>query len=48
MFLPSSRLPDSISLDEGAVVEPLSVAVYACERAGVGLGSQVLICGAGI
>ncbi|XP_069942709.1 sorbitol dehydrogenase-like isoform X2 [Cherax quadricarinatus] len=41
------KLPDHVSLEEGALVEPLSVAVHACQRAGVTLGSDVLICGAG-
>ncbi|XP_033118858.1 sorbitol dehydrogenase-like [Anneissia japonica] len=41
------RLPDNVSFDEGALLEPLSVAVYGCERGGVGLGSSVLVCGAG-
>ncbi|KAK8745648.1 hypothetical protein OTU49_000302, partial [Cherax quadricarinatus] len=41
------KLPDHVSLEEGALLEPLSVGVHACERAGVTLGSSVLICGAG-
>ena len=41
------KLPDHVSFDEGALLEPLSVAVYACQRAGVKMGSRVLICGAG-
>eukprot|EP01102_Stenamoeba_stenopodia_P014736 TRINITY_DN4933_c0_g1_i3.p1 TRINITY_DN4933_c0_g1~~TRINITY_DN4933_c0_g1_i3.p1 ORF type:complete len:352 (-),score=48.11 TRINITY_DN4933_c0_g1_i3:28-1083(-) len=41
------KLPDNVSLDEGALLEPLSVAVHACSRAGVGPGSGVLITGAG-
>ncbi len=41
------RLPDNVSFDEGALLEPLSVGVHACRRAGVGLGSKVLVCGAG-
>ena len=36
-----------MSFDEGALLEPLSVGVHACRRAGVGLGSKVLVCGAG-
>ena len=36
-----------MSFDEGALLEPLSVAVHACRRAGVQLGSKVLVCGAG-
>jgi len=41
------KLPDHVTLEEGALLEPLSVAVHACKRAGVTLGAQVLICGAG-
>ncbi|RWS16313.1 sorbitol dehydrogenase-like protein [Dinothrombium tinctorium] len=41
------KLPDNVSFEEGALLEPLSVAVYACKRAGVTIGSNVLICGAG-
>lgn len=41
------RLPDHVSLEEGALLEPLSVGVHACQRAGITLGSQVLILGAG-
>lgn len=42
-----NRIPDNVSDDEGALLEPLSVAVHACRRAGVSLGHTVLICGAG-
>eukprot|EP00057_Strongylocentrotus_purpuratus_P023238 XP_011677712.1 PREDICTED: sorbitol dehydrogenase-like [Strongylocentrotus purpuratus] len=41
------KLPDHVSLEEGALLEPLSVGVHACKRAGVTIGSKVLICGAG-
>jgi len=41
------KLPDHVSFEEGALLEPLSVGVHATNRAGVGLGSTVLICGAG-
>ena len=41
------KLPDHVSFDEGALLEPLSVGVHACQRAGVKIGSRVLICGAG-
>ncbi|KAK6173431.1 hypothetical protein SNE40_016883 [Patella caerulea] len=41
------KLPDHVSLDEGAMLEPLSVAVYSCKRAEIDLGSTVLVCGAG-
>ncbi|ROT63366.1 putative sorbitol dehydrogenase-like [Penaeus vannamei] len=40
-------LPDHVTLEEGAILEPLSVGVHACRRAGVTLGSTVLVCGAG-
>ena len=36
-----------MSFEEGALLEPLSVAVHACRRAGVTMGDTVLICGAG-
>lgn len=42
------RLPDTVTLEEGALIEPLSVGVHACRRAGVTAGSSVLICGAGL
>ncbi|CAK8680365.1 unnamed protein product [Clavelina lepadiformis] len=41
------RLPNSLSYEEGALIEPLSVAIHACRRAKVTLGHMVLICGAG-
>ncbi|BES94295.1 Sorbitol dehydrogenase [Nesidiocoris tenuis] len=41
------KLPPHVSLEEGALLEPLSVGVHACRRAGVGLGSNVLVLGAG-
>ncbi|MEO6021402.1 MAG: NAD(P)-dependent alcohol dehydrogenase [Knoellia sp.] len=40
-------LPDSVSLDEGAMLEPLSVGIWACRRAGVAPGVRVLVTGAG-
>ncbi len=40
-------LPDHVSLDEGALLEPLSVGIHACRRAGVEPGSHVLVMGAG-
>ena len=43
------RLPDNVSLDAGALVEPLAVAVHACEnRAQMKAGEHVFISGAGI
>jgi len=41
------KLPGSISFEEGALIEPLSIGVYACERGSVKLGDKILICGAG-
>ncbi|CAI0547021.1 unnamed protein product [Linum tenue] len=41
------KLPDDISLEEGAMCEPLSVGVHACRRANVGPETNVLIMGAG-
>jgi len=41
------KLPDNVSYDEAACCEPLSVGVHACTRAGVTIGSRVLILGAG-
>ena len=41
------KIPDDMSMEEAALMEPTSVAVHACRRAGVELGKTVLICGAG-
>jgi hypothetical protein len=41
------RLPDHVSFEEGALLEPLSVGVHVCKRAGVSVGHRVLVCGAG-
>lgn len=41
------RLPDTISYEEGALLEPLSVALACIERSGLRLGDPVVICGAG-
>ena len=41
------KLPDHVSFEEGALLEPLSVGVHACRRAGVSNGDHVLVCGAG-
>ncbi|MES2092336.1 MAG: NAD(P)-dependent alcohol dehydrogenase [Actinomycetota bacterium] len=40
-------LPDSVSDEAGALLEPLSVGIAACRRAEVGPGSRVLVAGAG-
>lgn len=41
------KLPDHVSLAEGALLEPLSVGVHACKRANITISSKVLILGAG-
>jgi L-iditol 2-dehydrogenase len=41
------RLPDNVSTRAGALCEPLSVGIHACNRADVGTGDSVLITGAG-
>jgi (R,R)-butanediol dehydrogenase / meso-butanediol dehydrogenase / diacetyl reductase len=41
------RLPESLSLADGALVEPLAVAVHGVKRAGIGPDSRVLVLGAG-
>jgi L-iditol 2-dehydrogenase len=40
-------VPDSMSDDAAALLEPLSVGIWACRRGGVGPGSRVLVTGAG-
>ncbi|XP_050070344.1 sorbitol dehydrogenase-like isoform X2 [Anopheles maculipalpis] len=41
------KLPDHVTMEEGALLEPLAVAVYAGRRAQIGLGHKVIIFGAG-
>jgi threonine dehydrogenase-like Zn-dependent dehydrogenase len=41
------RLPDNVSDEEGALMEPLAVAVQDCRRAGVEAGKSVLVLGSG-
>ena len=40
-------LPDSLSDNAGALMEPLSVGIWACKRGGVTAGDHVLVTGAG-
>lgn len=40
-------VPDSVSYDAAALLEPLSVGVWACEKGGVRVGTRVLVTGAG-
>ena len=41
------KLPDEMSFEEGALVEPTAVAVQACKEGGVKFGDKVAIFGAG-
>jgi 2-desacetyl-2-hydroxyethyl bacteriochlorophyllide A dehydrogenase len=41
------RLPDNISYEEGALVEPLSVAMHAVKKSGIRLGNTSAVFGAG-
>lgn len=41
------KLPENVSLEEGAMCEPISVGVHACRRANIGPETNVLIMGAG-
>jgi L-iditol 2-dehydrogenase len=41
------KIPDSMSLDAAALLEPLAVGVWAVQRAGIGMGASVAVFGAG-
>ncbi|HYH01670.1 MAG TPA: alcohol dehydrogenase catalytic domain-containing protein, partial [Bacillota bacterium] len=41
------KIPDHLSYDGGALIEPLAVATHAVRRAGIKLGEKVLIIGGG-
>ncbi|ORY15762.1 sorbitol dehydrogenase-like protein [Clohesyomyces aquaticus] len=41
------KLPDNMTFEDGALLEPLSVALAGMDRAGVKLGDPVVVCGAG-
>jgi threonine dehydrogenase-like Zn-dependent dehydrogenase len=41
------KLPEQLSYENGALIEPLAVAVHAVNRAKIGLGEKVVIMGAG-
>uniref|UniRef100_A0A1I8JUV5 Sorbitol dehydrogenase n=1 Tax=Anopheles funestus TaxID=62324 RepID=A0A1I8JUV5_ANOFN len=41
------KLPPNVTMEEGALLEPLAVAVHCCRRGGVGIGNSVLVLGAG-
>lgn len=40
-------IPDNVSDEAAALLEPLSVGIWACKRAEIGPGSRVLVAGAG-
>ena len=46
-MLTPCRLPDDVSLDLGAILEPLGVGIQATKRAQLPVGSTVLVFGAG-
>ncbi|GBG79680.1 hypothetical protein CBR_g29945 [Chara braunii] len=41
------KIPEGLTLEEGAMCEPLSVGVHACRRAGIRPGDKVAVLGAG-
>lgn len=41
------KIPESVTFEEGALVEPLACVVHAVQRAGVSVGQSILICGSG-
>lgn len=41
------KLPDHVTLEDGAMLEPLSVGIHACRRGEVGVGDRVMITGGG-
>ncbi|KAL8611702.1 hypothetical protein ACOMHN_063728 [Nucella lapillus] len=41
------RMPAQMTWEEGALVQPMALALYGCQRAGVKKGHRVLVCGAG-
>ncbi len=41
------KIPDHVSLEAAALLEPLSVAVWAVQRSGIGMGASIAIFGGG-
>ncbi|XP_026325929.1 sorbitol dehydrogenase-like [Hyposmocoma kahamanoa] len=41
------KIPENLTMEEGAAVQPLAIAIHACNRAGIKMGSKLLILGAG-
>ena len=49
-YSPENRtylLPDSITLEEGTLIEPLSVALHAVKKSGISIGQSSVVIGAG-
>ncbi|XP_045776140.1 sorbitol dehydrogenase-like isoform X1 [Maniola jurtina] len=41
------KIPDNLSMEEGAAVQPLAITIHACGRAGIKVGTTLLVLGAG-
>uniref|UniRef100_A0A0M3IQQ4 Alcohol dehydrogenase n=1 Tax=Ascaris lumbricoides TaxID=6252 RepID=A0A0M3IQQ4_ASCLU len=41
------KIADNMTMEDGALLEPLSVAVHATRRANVTIGQKILVLGAG-
>ena len=41
------KLPETVSFEEGSLIEPLSVALHAVKKSGIGIGNTCAIVGAG-
>ncbi|VDN54387.1 unnamed protein product [Dracunculus medinensis] len=41
------KLPDNVTMEEGALMEPLNVAIHSCRRANLVAGQTLLVLGAG-
>lgn len=41
------KLPETVTMEQGAMLEPLSCAFHGCRRAGLKEGQKILICGSG-
>ncbi|VDN28848.1 unnamed protein product [Gongylonema pulchrum] len=47
MLKDNSRLPENMSMDDGSLLEPLSVGIHGVRKSGAKAGSKVLVLGAG-
>ncbi|XP_049871678.1 sorbitol dehydrogenase-like [Pectinophora gossypiella] len=41
------KIPENLSMEEGAAVQPLAIAMHACNRAGIRVGANIAILGGG-